>query len=165
MTNIRVKPDNWLISDAVPGLALTAGAFILPVGTPRPTFTAPNSWWRGGQRTRGRGGGSERPAGGEEKNSCLLVLQQGRRRGMGRTLHCWLCMWEEVNPIRFLFRFSIQGTISRRASTYEDAELKSLFNVQVEVVECNALWFSEQSAKQLELLNTCSGVKVQQLPL
>lgn len=74
---------------AVPGLALTASALILPVGTPNPPLTAPNSGRRGGgQRTGGRGRGGQRPAGGEEEDSRLLVLLQRRRGRAGRTLHC-----------------------------------------------------------------------------
>lgn len=96
--------------DAVPGLALAARTFILPVG-PDPAFTAPNSWGRGGgQGARRRGGRGERPAGGEEENGRLLVLLQGRRRGAGRTLQCWLWTWEtsggeeeQLNPIASLF--------------------------------------------------------------
>lgn len=76
---------------ALPGLALAAGAFILPVGPPRPALTAPDSRRRGrGQRARGRGGGGERPAGGEEEDGRFLVLLQGGRGRAGGPLHRYL---------------------------------------------------------------------------
>lgn len=80
--------DGVIVWGRVPGLALTAGALILPAGAPRPTFTAPDSRRRGGgERARGGGGGGERPAGREEEDGRFLVLLQGRRGGAGGPLH------------------------------------------------------------------------------
>lgn len=88
--NLKLKAKEVMcVSDAVPGLALAARAFILPVRPPDPALAAPDSRRRGGgQGPRRRGGRGERPAGGEEEHCRLLVLLQGGRRGAGRTLQC-----------------------------------------------------------------------------
>lgn len=125
---------------AVPGLALTAGAFILPVGTPSPALAAPDSRRRRRREgAGGRGGGGEGPAWRQEEDCRLLVLRQGRRGVAGWRIHCWLWAWEkrqreekQVKPIRALF--IPQGAIMQAAVQINlgmcTNELNNLKNLQ-----------------------------------